>query len=247
MVSGKKTLQILKEGGYPPEKHSSVPVIASGSDVFLREVQFGSLREAPNGKYGKAIGGDSFPHALDMAEARLRPRRGDAKHHHSSRFASDIECGAHDLAKLLWLLDVMIGGKHRHQRVAARRMANMNGRQPNRYRGVHSHGLEQHALACRCRYLLADGHGLFDVCDRPDALGGNQRLQTRDRLLKHGVFANDVQQFLRRARAAALPEARSAPSREDHGMCSEFFFHSVLLRLVENLSPHSRLRLTIAP
>src|SRR5260370_8000705 len=138
MVSGKKTLQILKEGGSPPEKHSSVPVIASGSDVFLREVQFGFFRESPNGKYGKAIGGDSFPHALDMAEARLRPRRGDAKHHHSSRFASDIECGAHDLAKLLWLLDVMIGGKHPHQPLAPRPLANMNSPHPHPSPPVHS-------------------------------------------------------------------------------------------------------------
>src|SRR5260370_24239217 len=106
MVSGKKTLQILKEGGYPPEKHSSVPVIASGSDVFLREVQFGFFRESPNGKYGKAIGGDRFPHALDMAEARLRPRRGDSKPHPSSRFPSALCGGAPALTQLLLVIAV---------------------------------------------------------------------------------------------------------------------------------------------
>src|SRR5260370_3234028 len=130
MVSRKKHFKCCEEGEPPPEKHSSVPVIASGSDVFLREVQFGFFRESPNGKYGKAIGGDSFPHALDMAEARLRPRRGDAKHHHSSRFASDIECGAHDLAKLLWLLDVMIGGEPRPPPIAPPPLADIYGQQP---------------------------------------------------------------------------------------------------------------------
>ena len=116
------------------------------------------------------------------------------------------------------LLDVVIGGEHRHQRVGVRGMAHVNGRQPNRHRGVQPHRLDQHALARGCRNLLADGGGLFRIRDRPDALGGNQRLQTRDGLLEHGVLANDVQKLFRSARAAARPEASASPSSQDYGV-----------------------------
>src|SRR5207245_3780754 len=86
----KKVFQILKKRGNSPEKHPRVPMIATGSDVLLRELQFGFLREAANGKYGKAIGGEGFTHALYVTKSHFRPRRRDAKYHHSPRFTSHV-------------------------------------------------------------------------------------------------------------------------------------------------------------
>jgi len=42
-------------------------------------------------------------------------------------------------------------------------MAHVNGRQPNRHRGVPAHRLNQHALARGRRNLLADGGSLFRI------------------------------------------------------------------------------------
>ena len=162
-------------------------MIIAGSDVLLRELQFGFLREAANGKYGKAIGGEGFTHALYVTKSHFRPRRRDAKYHHSPRFASHAESGIHDLPEPLRLFDVVIGGEHGHQRITARRMAHVNGGQPNRHCGIQPHRLDQHALARGCRNLHAHGGGLFRIRSRPDALSRNQRLQTRDGLLQHGV------------------------------------------------------------
>ena len=97
-------------------------------------------------------------------------------------------------------------------------MAHVNGRQPNRHRGVQPHRFDQHAPARRCGNLFADGSGLLRIRDRPGALGWNQRLQTRDGLLQHGVLADDVQKLLRCARAAARPETSAATSCKDRGV-----------------------------
>src|SRR5439155_18015265 len=167
-------------------------------------------REAADGKNREVARSDRFTHPLDIAETSLRSGWGYTKYHHSSRFACCIECGSHNLPELLRLLDVMVSWEHRHQRVAPRHMAHMNGRQADCHRSIHSHGLDQHALASSCGNLFADGRGLLRIRDRPDAFGGNQRLQTRGGLLQHGVLAEDVQQLLWCACAAPRPKACAA-------------------------------------
>ncbi len=113
-------------------------------------------------------------------------------------------------------------------------MANMDSSQPNRHSSVQPHRLDQHALACRCRNLLADSRGLPRVRDRPDAFGGNQRFQTRHGLLEHRVLADDVQKLFWRARPAARPEPRSAPPGENHCVRCQFFHCPALPPLVED-------------
>ena len=212
----KKASQILEEGGNPPKEHPGVPVIVASGKVFLRQLQFGFLRESPNGKNGEAFGSDRGPRPFDVAKPRLRPSWRDAQHYHSPRFASRVEGGVNNLQKFLRLLDVVISGEHCHQRVAACHMTQVNGREPHRHCGVPPQRLNQHAFTRGCGNLFAYGSGLFGSRDRPDALGGNQRLQTRDGLLEHGVLVDDVQKLLRRARAAARPETSAAAPCQDH-------------------------------
>src|SRR5260370_1179428 len=109
-----KTFQILEKRGNPPEKHSGVPMILSGSDIFLRELQFGFLRESPHGKDREAFRLDRITSSLNIAEPRLRPGRRDAQYHHAPRLASQFERGSNDFAIPLRLLDIVIGGEHSH-------------------------------------------------------------------------------------------------------------------------------------
>jgi hypothetical protein len=63
---------------------------------------------------------------------------------------------------------------------------------------------------------------LFDVGDRPDVVGADERAQASDGLLQHGVRADDIQELLGCARAAAGPEAGAAASGENYGVSGEF-------------------------
>src|ERR1700676_5317880 len=73
------------------------------------------------------------------------------------------------------------------------------------------------------RQVLANGGGLLAVGDGPDTFSRDKRFQTHDGLLPHGVCAEDVEQLLGCAGAAARPEAGSATSGEDYSVCGEFF------------------------
>ena len=50
----------------------------------------------------------------------------------------------------------------------------------------------------------------------------NERAQASDGLLQHGVRADDIQELLGRAGAAAGPEAGAAASGENYGVSGEF-------------------------
>src|ERR1700675_2461122 len=70
--------------------------------------------------------------------------------------------------------------------------------------------------------MFADRGRLFDVGDRPDVVGANERAEASDGLLEHGVRADDIEELLGRAGAAAGPEARAAASGENNCVSGEF-------------------------
>src|SRR5580692_9328837 len=55
-------------------------------------------------------------------------------------------------------------------------------------------------------------------------IGRNKRAQPSDGLLKHRIFADDIEKLFRRASAAARPEARAASSGENDGVSLQFLF-----------------------
>ena len=91
--------------------------------------------------------------------------------------------------------------------------------------GVSASGLDKDALSGSGRKLLSQGHGLLRVRYGPDVVGGEQRTKTRHSLLQHGGFANDVEELLWRAGAAAWPETRAAPPSQDNRVGAEIRLH----------------------
>src|ERR1700730_9956 len=115
-----------------------------------------------------------------------------------------------------------IGGEHGHQRVAVLRMTNVYGSKGDGRSGAAPHWFGENVFAGRCGQVLANRCGLFRVGNGPDALSGDKWFQARHGLLQHGVRADDVEQLLGCASAAAGPEAGTAASGEDYSVCGEF-------------------------
>ena len=219
-----KTFQVFEERRNAPEKHPRVPVILARSHVFHGERQRGLLRETLHRKNGEAFAGDRLAHALDVAETGFRPRWGDAQNHHASGPARDVQRRRNNVTIFFRPRDEMVRGQNREQRVTAPSMARVNGGEPNRNCSIQTFRLDQYAFARSRRNLLANGRGLLRVGHRPNAFGGNERPQPRDGLLQHGLFADDVQKLLRRARAAPRPEPRPPPPRKNNGVDCQLFF-----------------------
>ena len=139
-------------------------------------------------------------------------RAGSARH---------IERGADDHAIALGIRDVMVGGKNGEQSIAARGVAHVERGQCDGGGGVAADGFGEHATSRGSGQLLAYFGGLLGVGDRPDSFRRNEGPQTRDGLLQHGVFADDIEELLGRARAAARPEAGAAASGENDGVNAE--------------------------
>src|SRR5262249_61653448 len=112
----------------------------------------------------------------------------------------------------------MVGGKNGHKRVAFGGVTNMDCRERDSGGGVAANGFGDDAFSGSCRQLFSKRRSLLSVGDSPDAVRRNQRTQTRDSLLEHGLLADDVEELLGRARAAARPEARAATTGEDYGV-----------------------------
>src|SRR5579859_215119 len=218
-----KSLEIIEKRRDAPEKHSRVPVIVAGSYVLLREFESGLFREALYGERRELLRIQSVADSLDIAKSSVRTRRRDTEHHHASRRACHLERRAHDAPVHFWLRDVVVCGQHGHQRVAFGRMTHVQRGKRDCCGRVSSDGLGENAFARRSRNLFFHRGGLFNVRDRPDAVGRNQRTQPRDRLLEHRVFAHNVEQLLRRSRTATRPKPRPAPSGQNHHMSSQQF------------------------
>ncbi len=99
----------------------------------------------------------------------------------------------------------------------------MHGSERDGCGGAAADRLGEDVFAGGCWQVLANGCGLFRVGDGPDAFSRNKWFEARDGLLQHGVRADDIEQLLGRAGAAARPEASSAASGEDYSVCGEFF------------------------
>src|SRR6202030_4098485 len=102
-------------------------------------------------------------------------------------------------------------------------MANMYGSKRDGCGSAATDRLGENVFTRGWWQVLANGCGLFGVGDGPDAFSRDKWLQAGYRLLQHGVSADDVEQLLGCAGAAAGPEASSAASCEDYSVCDEFF------------------------
>src|SRR5260221_2280145 len=114
------TLQVFQECRNAPEKHSRVPMVIAGGDIFFRKLQLGFLGETPDGEHREASGGQIFARAFDVTETRLRPCGRDAQHDHAPSLASHVKGCTDELSIALRLCDVMIRRKYSEQRIAAR-------------------------------------------------------------------------------------------------------------------------------
>src|ERR1700730_16993804 len=233
----KMLIQIFEKCRSAPEKHPGVPVIVAGAGVNFRDRKRRLFSEAPHCIDRKTFRIERVSHPLDVAETRFRARRGNPEDDHAALTARDFERGTHDDAIALRIRDVMIGGEYGQQCIAARGVANMQSGKGNRGGSVAADGHRQNSLTRGCRQLLSDLGSLLAIGDRPDALGGNQWPQTRDRLLQHGLLADDVEQLLGGARAAARPEACAASTRQDYRVhCQRFAWHASLVLSKNRLS-----------
>ncbi len=169
------------------------------------------------------MGGFRAPRELDRARCSRIPfpaRVGGMPRTTSSpgRFRR-AQCGSHDAA--IALRPARCSGR-RAGRPAARHRARfaeqVNRREADGGRGVPARPVRKERGVGRRAELAAHGGGLLGVGDGPHARGGKERGEARDGLLQHRAAADDVEQLLRRARAAARPEARAASAGEDHGV-----------------------------
>ena len=94
----------------------------------------------------------------------------------------------------------------------------MDRREPNRGGSVASNGFGENVCSIQPRQLFADGGGLLVVGDDPEMRSREDRREALDGLFEHGLAADDIEQLLWRARAAARPEARAASSGENDGV-----------------------------
>ena len=117
----------------------------------------------------------------------------------------------------------MVGGKHGHERVAFAACAQMNRGEADRGGGVAADRLGEDVRCGDARQLLRTAAACSALVTTQTAVGRKQRRKARDGLLEHGLLADDIEQLLRRARAAARPEARAAASGEDDGVGQEPF------------------------
>ncbi len=112
----------------------------------------------------------------------------------------------------------MVGGEDGHERVTFGGVANVNCGERDGGGRVAADGFREDALARGGGQLLFERRGLLGVSDAPNAIGCDERTKTRNGLLQHCLFADDVEELLWSARAAARPEARAAATGKDYCM-----------------------------
>src|ERR1700678_4175784 len=105
----------------------------------------------------------------------------------------------------------MIGGKNGHKRVAVF-VTQMNCGEGDCGGGVASDWFREDVSFCGARKLFANFSGLIFVGDDPKIGGTKKGRETRGGLLQHCFCADDIEKLLRRASAAAGPEAGAASS-----------------------------------
>src|SRR5580692_5848580 len=173
MRFGKKALQVVEKRRDAPEKHACVPLIVARSDVLFRKIERGLLREAPHSECGKVARAQSVAHALDVAEAGVRPSRRNAENYHAPRLARPFECRADDFAIFVRLRDEVVGRHHGHQRIAFCGVPHVERGQRDGSGRVAANGFGQNAFAGRDGELFSYGGGLLGVRDAPDAVSRN--------------------------------------------------------------------------
>src|SRR6266853_3457878 len=222
-----KLLEIAQERRNAPEEHSRVPIVASGRNVFSRAFERGFFRESMHRENGNAVGVERFSaRAFDVAKAGLWPRRRNAQHDERSARVRYMKRGSNNFEVGRGLRDVVIGGKHGHERVvlfAHTAMQQVRGGKTDRRRGVSADRLGQDVRCGDARELPPYSGSLLGISDDPLARRRKEWCEARRSLLEHRVAANDVEQLFRRARAAARPEARTAASCKDDGMRGQRF------------------------
>ena len=160
----KKFFESFQKRRNAPEKHSRVPLIRPGADIFLGDGKIRFFREAANGINGEAIGTKWLLDAFYIAVSGFRACRGNSQNHHASFYAGHFQRHVDDLPIGFRLRDVMIGGQHRHHCIAFGRVTNVHGRKRNGCRGISSARFRQNFLARRRRQLFANSGGLLCVC-----------------------------------------------------------------------------------
>src|SRR5229473_3261327 len=237
-------LQGLEERSHAEEEHSRVPLKPPRLHILFRARQRGLFREPPHGIHGKPPHphGRAFP--FDIAEARIGAGRRNPQHHQAARLARNLQRRAHNLQVALFLRDELVRRKHGHQGVFSRacplpyvyrresdgRSRISPGRLAQDSRGEVTGELSPH-LPC-----------LLLIRNRPDARSRKQWRDARHGLLEHRPVADDVEKLFRRARSAARPEPRPAPSGENYRVCLKGWLLHRALRLIETQSRKAPLR-----
>jgi hypothetical protein len=103
-----------------------------------------------------------------------------------------------------------VGREHSHERVAMF-VHQVNSSKPYGGRGVAARGLGKHVRRRKFAQLAFHGRGLLGIRNNPGVAWLEKRRKTRHRFAKHGLRPDNVEKLLRRAFAAARPEARSTP------------------------------------
>src|SRR5262249_41034832 len=216
----KMTLEIVEESRDTPEEHSGVPLIVATGNVFLRESQCRFFREAPDRVSRKVTRGNGLAHEFDIAEAGFGACRRNAEDDHAVGFARDVECGGDGAAIFFRLRDELGRREDGQERIACCSMADVNCGECDGSGGVTADGFGKNAFARGSGQLPLKCGSLLCVGDAPDSVGRNEWTKALDGLLKHGLFADDVEKLLGSARSAARPETSAATSSEDDGVGS---------------------------
>ena len=228
---GKEIFQVFEKGGDAPEKHAGVPMKIAGGNVLFGEFELGFFGEAANSVERKFVGREGFTHAFDVAEAGVGSRGRNAEDNDAAGIFRDLERGANDGAIFLRVFDEMVGGEDGHKGVALGGVADVNGSERDGDGGVAAEGFREDAFAGSGGDLLFDGDGLLEIGDGLDAVGRNEGAQAGDSLLEHGGGADDVEELLGSASAAARPEASATASSEDYGVRVERFFGRIIFHI----------------
>ena len=163
----------------------------------------------------------------------------NSQHDHTTALLSYVQGSPYNFLVFTRTPDVVVRWQHRHQSVAFCEMPNVKGRQGNSCRSVAADRLHKHSFSRIVWQLLAHLRLLFAVCHCPDALRGHYRTKSRNSLLQHRSFTDDVQKLFGSFGAALRPETRAASACQDDRVNGKIFARH---RAIRTECPKSFLR-----
>src|SRR5215469_16926205 len=202
--------QRMSQGAGAPDKHSAVPVVVAGGDKLFGPLQIRFFREAIHAEEPGLHAVSGF----DVSITGLCARRFNTHDNDVFSLGSNFHATLEHLAKLLFIVDHVIGGKHSNDGIGINSFQQKSSKADG-WGGVAGFRLN-HDLGWRnvgelALNLFADEF----ISNDPESFLICGRGQPVYRLLDHGLLAIQGKDLLGQPAPAARPETRSASAGEN--------------------------------